>query len=504
MKHFTFILTLVLGLTTLVRAQNYVPDRHPEASIFAIDYQTGQEAPAMSDAAIMFKDAFIDLVLNTNIARMQSGRMTPGRRSLVISQADPQTNGNAYQLTCESKYYRQTIPIYTFLYNVDQNTLYFYNPNTQNWDPQLIQGYNVNNLNNCLAYGKFNAPPPVQTGPAVPAGMSQGAPANDAAVDNPAPIDTNLSVETAPPALPDYEQPECPQDGYLWQPGFWSYSPKRNDYYWVPGVWVAPPNPGLLWTPPYWGFVGHFYVYHSGYWGNSIGFYGGINYGYGYGGMGYHGGEWHEGHFRYNTAVVRVNVTVVHNTYVDKTVIVNEGPRSRYSFNGNGGVEARPTPHEVEAMHERHVMATPEQIRNQQVAREDKNQFRNSGKPNFAAERAPEHGPVNNAARPAQNGGQNNNARPNGPVTSNNAPGTSNAARPGGAPNTFNNASVRPGGSNAAAATNSPGVPRGPGASNAPGVPKGPGNAGNGNNNNNRSRQKPAKQPKQSSDKKSK
>src|SRR5258708_14614916 len=26
-----------------------------------------------------------------------------------------------------------------------------------------------------------------------------------------------------PPPLPDYEQPQCPQPGYLWTPGYWGY-----------------------------------------------------------------------------------------------------------------------------------------------------------------------------------------------------------------------------------------------------------------------------------------
>src|ERR1700727_2487320 len=29
----------------------------------------------------------------------------------------------------------------------------------------------------------------------------------------------------APPPLPDYEQPPCPEDGYLWTAGYWAYAP---------------------------------------------------------------------------------------------------------------------------------------------------------------------------------------------------------------------------------------------------------------------------------------
>ena len=46
----------------------------------------------------------------------------------------------------------------------------------------------------------------------------------------------------------------------------------------------------------------------------------GINYGYGYFGTGFVGGYWSGGAFNYNTAVMPVNQTVIHNTY-NRTVI---------------------------------------------------------------------------------------------------------------------------------------------------------------------------------------
>jgi len=93
-----------------------------------------------------------------------------------------------------------------------------------------------------------------------------------------------LQAPDPPPPLPEYSQPDCPGDGYLWTPGYWSYAPQG--YYWVPGVWARPPETAFLWTPGYWGFVGGSYRYHYGYWGPHIGFYGGINYGFGYVGVG--------------------------------------------------------------------------------------------------------------------------------------------------------------------------------------------------------------------------
>ncbi len=199
-------------------------------------------------------------------------------------------------------------------------------------------------------------------------------------------ISVGISVGIAPPELPVYVQPACPADDYLWQPGYWAYDP-NDGYYWVPGVWVAPPDPGLYWTPCYWGYDGGRYGFHMGYWGASVGFYGGINYGYGYGGWGYGGGSWSGGHFRYNTAVTRVNTTVVHNTYINRTVINNTYVNNHTSFNGPGGVTARPRPEEMAAMKERHVQPTSQQMSHQQNASKDKSQFAsvNHGRPAAAA-----------------------------------------------------------------------------------------------------------------------
>ena len=96
-----------------------------------------------------------------------------------------------------------------------------------------------------------------------------------------------ISVGFAPPVLPVYTQPLCPGDGYIWTPGYWGYG--EGGYYWVPGVWVQPPTVGYLWTPGYWGFFGGQYRFNEGYWGPHVGFYGGVNYGFGYGGVGFEG-----------------------------------------------------------------------------------------------------------------------------------------------------------------------------------------------------------------------
>ena len=194
-----------------------------------------------------------------------------------------------------------------------------------------------------------------------------------------------VSITVAPPVMPVYVQPLCPGDGYIWTPGYWAYGPAG--YYWVPGVWVLPPQPGLLWTPGYWGFAGGFYGWHAGYWGSHVGFYGGINYGFGYPGVGFFGGVWAGNVFRYNTAVMNVNTTVVRNVYVDRTVINNTTVVNRASFNGTGGVMARASDRELMASREQHWQPTSLQSSHQDFASRDRNQFAsmNHGNPSVAA-----------------------------------------------------------------------------------------------------------------------
>src|SRR5215475_13179531 len=95
----------------------------------------------------------------------------------------------------------------------------------------------------------------------------------------------SVSISIGPPPIPVYEQPPCPDEGYIWTPGYWAYG--EEGYFWVPGTWVMAPEPGYLWTPGYWGWDTGYYHWHPGYWGTEIGFYGGINYGFGYYGRGY-------------------------------------------------------------------------------------------------------------------------------------------------------------------------------------------------------------------------
>ena len=190
-----------------------------------------------------------------------------------------------------------------------------------------------------------------------------------------------LSVTVAPPPLPVYVQPPCPVEGYLWTPGYWGYA--DEDFYWVPGAWVEPPRIGYLWTPGYWGFDDGLYAFHTGYWGPTVGFYGGVNYGCGYGGYGYGGGRWDGGRFRYNTAVTRVNTTIIRNTYVNRSVLNERATNSRASFNGPGGVRLRPTAQQQRLAQSARLRPTEAQVARRQDAARDRGQFAsvNRGRP---------------------------------------------------------------------------------------------------------------------------
>jgi WXXGXW repeat (2 copies) len=194
-----------------------------------------------------------------------------------------------------------------------------------------------------------------------------------------------VSIRVAPPPLPVYVQPPIPAAGYLWMPGYWAYGPAG--YYWVPGTWVEPPAVGLLWTPGYWGWSNGLYVWHAGYWGPHIGFYGGVNYGFGYIGTGFVGGFWAHGVFNYNRAFA--NVGGVHVVTYNKTVVVN---RVNISFNGGPhGLHARPTPQQEAFAREGHHGPTPLQEQHEHAAAGNHALLAsvNHGRPAIAASRHP-------------------------------------------------------------------------------------------------------------------
>jgi hypothetical protein len=199
----------------------------------------------------------------------------------------------------------------------------------------------------------------------------------------------NVTATIAPPPLPVYAQPPIPGPGYFWTPGYWAWGP--YGYYWVPGTWVLPPAVGLYWTPGYWAWGGGVYAWHAGYWGPHIGFYGGINYGFGYVGVGYVGGYWEHGVFAYNRSFNNIQSNT-HITNVYNKTVVNNTNVTNVSFNGGGGgVVAQPTPQEQAAFNERHSPATAQQLRHEQVASGNHAMLAsvNQGHPGIAATRRP-------------------------------------------------------------------------------------------------------------------
>ena len=199
-------------------------------------------------------------------------------------------------------------------------------------------------------------------------------------------IAVGISVRIGPPALPVYAQPICPGPGYMWTPGYWAWN-DDSGYYWVPGTWVVAPV-GLLWTPGYWGWGGGLYLWHAGYWGPHVGFYGGINYGFGYGGVGFAGGEWRGGAFFYNRYVTNVSVTHVTNVYT-RTVVVNE---NHVAFNGGaGGIQAHATAQEESYARESHTAPLASQTEHEHLASQNRQNFasENHGRPAVAATARP-------------------------------------------------------------------------------------------------------------------
>jgi hypothetical protein len=211
-----------------------------------------------------------------------------------------------------------------------------------------------------------------------------------------------ISVGFAPPVLPVYVQPVCPEPGLMWTPGYWAYG--ADGYFWVPGAWVPAPYVGALWTPGYWGWSGGMYAFHDGYWGPHIGYYGGVNYGFGYGGIGFAGGIWRGGVFSYNTAVMHVGVGGGWGGHVyEDHVAVDRGFVARDSHvafsGGPGGIHHDPGPEERIAEHDQHRGPSEVQQHHAEAARADRTSYaKNNGG-------HPAHGGVDRPLSASNHGG---------------------------------------------------------------------------------------------------
>ena len=200
-------------------------------------------------------------------------------------------------------------------------------------------------------------------------------------------VNLNFSVSVAPPVLPVYVQPPLPAPGYIWTPGYWAWG--GTDYYWVPGTWVLPPASDVLWTPGYWSWRNGFYGWSPGYWGPVVGFYGGVNYGFGYTGVGFQGGYWHGGAFFYNRAVANFGRTRVVNIY---NTPIPRHERSRISFNGGeGGLRMQPDAMQRRALSERRDGPTVLQRQHEERAQSmpAMHAARNGGRPQILTTQRP-------------------------------------------------------------------------------------------------------------------
>jgi hypothetical protein len=216
---------------------------------------------------------------------------------------------------------------------------------------------------------------------------------------NPAEQPTEEATQPPPP-LPDYAQPPAPDDGYIWTPGYWGWGP--YGYYWVPGVWVEPPYAGGLWTPGYWGFYDASYLWYPGHWGMHMGWYGGINYGFGYVGFGYEGGYWNGGHFFYNRVYNNINGRGVRNVYSYRANVrvnnngnngrVNNGGARQSYRGGPNGVQSQPRSSEGNAYREPTAPRMNTQVQHEQNYSTQRGQYASpNNRPATTAETRPLH-----------------------------------------------------------------------------------------------------------------
>src|SRR6185437_5055858 len=103
---------------------------------------------------------------------------------------------------------------------------------------------------------------------------------------------------------------------------------------------------------------------------------------------GYYGGRWQGDYFNYNTAVVRV-APDIHHTYVNR--VRSQTERSRVSFNGGHGIQARPTPAQRNAENRRRFGPVTAQTRQVSAARDYRQNYArvNHGTPAHLATQRP-------------------------------------------------------------------------------------------------------------------
>ena len=235
-------------------------------------------------------------------------------------------------------------------------------------DPALV---NLAPMDGVASAQPNTSTPPTAEDPSYtqqPTGSASQSPADSTTtpgVNDPSAGDgTDDQADQPPPPLFDYDQPTAPGPYFFWCPGYWAHS--SRGFFWVPGQWARAPFYGALWTPPYWSWSGSRSLFHHGYWAHHIGFYGGINYGFGYIGTGYFGGYWRGRDFYYNLAVTSADTTTIPTVYTH-AVTYNGISYSAHStgytsYNGGpGGLSVLPTPAERAVARGPHMRETAPQ-----------------------------------------------------------------------------------------------------------------------------------------------
>ena len=113
--------------------------------------------------------------------------------------------------------------------------------------------------------------------------------------------------------------------------------------------------------------------------GAHIGFYGGINYGFGYAGA-LAGGRWENGQFFYNRAVNNLGAAPVTRVY-NQRIAINNTTIDRVSYNsGQGELQVKPTPEQEQVAAERRIAATPAQVTQVRTASINPEQFHSTNR----------------------------------------------------------------------------------------------------------------------------
>lgn len=75
----------------------------------------------------------------------------------------------------------------------------------------------------------------------------------------------NNNRPNRPPPRSRHERRPPPRRGYIWVPGYWTWSHRRRDYVWVPGRWERN-RPGWHFRQPTWVLRGNGWEFRAGGW----------------------------------------------------------------------------------------------------------------------------------------------------------------------------------------------------------------------------------------------